>query len=150
MTSLTRADVVLGAGAKLRVIGRGRKERCTPLARSTRVMVKTWLREPQGRTGNVLFPSAKGTRLTVRGVQYLLNKHRLTASKVPVIEAQAPDRSPIETRHGHGLLQAGVDRSVIVDPGCERAVKASRSLSHRSSSPGLTATSRKVSTATLL
>jgi len=36
MTGLTREDVVLGAGAHVRVIGKGRKERCTPLARSTR------------------------------------------------------------------------------------------------------------------
>jgi hypothetical protein len=43
---------------------------------------QAWLREPQRGTGNVLFPSAKGTPLTIHGVQYLLNKHRLTASKV--------------------------------------------------------------------
>jgi site-specific recombinase XerD len=30
----------------------------------------------------VLFPSAKGERLSVHGVQYLLNKHRMTASNV--------------------------------------------------------------------
>src|SRR2546428_10227356 len=74
MTGLTREDVVFGAGAHVRVIGKGRKERCTPLARSTRAVVKTWLREPQRGDENVLFPSAMGNRLTVHGVQYLLNK----------------------------------------------------------------------------
>ena len=87
MTGLTRADLVLGAGAHVRVIGKGRKERCTPIARSTRAVVNAWLREPQRGTGNVLFPSAKGTRLSIHGVQYLLNKHRLTAVHgVPVVE----------------------------------------------------------------
>jgi site-specific recombinase XerD len=45
-------------------------------------VVKAWLREPQRGSSNVLFPSAKGERLSVHGVQYLLNKHRMTASKV--------------------------------------------------------------------
>src|SRR5438552_10100514 len=80
MTGLTRADLVLGAGAHVRVIGKGRKERCTPLARSTLAVVKTWLREPQRGRADVLFPSAKGARLSIHGVQYLLNKHRLTAA----------------------------------------------------------------------
>src|SRR3989442_5414807 len=73
MTGLTRADLVLGAGAHIRVIGKGRKERCTPIARSTLAVVKGWLREPRRGTGNVLFPSATGRRLTIHAVQYLLH-----------------------------------------------------------------------------
>jgi len=57
MTGLKRADLIVGAGAHLRVIGKGRKERCTPLAQSTLAVLKAWLREPQ-RGENVLFPSA--------------------------------------------------------------------------------------------
>jgi site-specific recombinase XerC len=72
----------LGAGAHLRVIGKGRKERCTPLAQSTLGVLKAWLREPQRGEGDVLFPSARGERLSVHGVPYLLTKHRTTASKV--------------------------------------------------------------------
>ena len=82
MTGLTRDDLVLGAGAHVRVIGKGRKERCTPIARSTLAVLRAWLREPQRGGRNVLFPSAKGERLSVHGVQYLLNKHRMTASKM--------------------------------------------------------------------
>jgi len=79
MTGLRRLDLVLGTGAHVRVVGKGRKERCTPIAKSTRAVLKAWLREPHS---DVLFPNAKGERLTVHGVQYLLNKHRLTASKI--------------------------------------------------------------------
>ena len=82
MTGLTRADLVLGAGAHVRVIGKGRKERCTPIAKSTLAVVKAWLREPPRGGGDVLFPSAKGKRLSVHGVQYLLTKHRMTAATV--------------------------------------------------------------------
>ena len=81
MTGLKRADLVLGTGAHVRVVGKGRKERCTPIAKSTRAVLKAWLREPQRGDDDVLFPSAKGKRLSVHGVQYLLNKHRRTASR---------------------------------------------------------------------
>jgi site-specific recombinase XerD len=114
MTGLTRADVVLSAGAHVRVMGKGRKERCTPLARSTRAVVKAWLREPQRGTGNVLFPSAKGTRLTVHGVQYLLNKHRQTASKVcPSLTHKRVTVHRLRHTAAMDVLQAGVDRAVI-------------------------------------
>jgi len=114
MTGLAREDVVLSAGAHVRVIGKGRKERCTPLARSTRGVVKAWLREPQRGTGSILFPSAKGTRLTVHGVQYLLNKNRLTASSVcPSLKHKRVTVHRLRHTAAMDLLQAGVDRSVI-------------------------------------
>jgi site-specific recombinase XerD len=114
MTGLTREDLVLGAGAHVRVIGKGRKERCTPLARSTLAVVKAWLREPQRGGDHVLFPSATGTRLTIHGVQYLLNKHRMTASKT--CQSLKHKRVTVHRlRHtmAMDLLQAGVDRAVI-------------------------------------
>ena len=49
MTGLKREDIILGAGAHVRVIGKGRKERCTPIARSTLAVLKAWLREPPTR-----------------------------------------------------------------------------------------------------
>lgn len=114
MTGLTRDDVVLGVGAHIRVMGKGRKERCTPLARSTRTVVNAWLREPQRGTGNVLFPSAQGRRLTVHGVQYLLTKHRLAASKVcPSLTHKRVTVHRLRHTMAMDLLQAGVDRAVI-------------------------------------
>jgi site-specific recombinase XerD len=114
MTGITRADVIFGAGAHVRVIGKGRKERCTPLARSIHAVVKAWLREPQRGTGNILFPSARGTSLTIHGVQYMLNKHRLTASKVcSSLKHKRVTVHRLRHTMAMDLLQAGVDRSVI-------------------------------------
>jgi site-specific recombinase XerD len=114
MTGLTREDVILGTGAHVRVIGKGRKERCTPLARSTRAVVKAWLREPQRGQGNLLFPSAVGKRLTVHGVQYLLNKHRVAASKTcPSLKHKRVTVHRLRHTAAMDLLQQGVDRSVI-------------------------------------
>jgi site-specific recombinase XerD len=114
MTGLTREDLILGAGAHVRVLGKGRKERCTPIAKSTLAVLKAWLREPQRGEGNVVFPSAKGERLSVHGVQYMLNKHRTTASKVcPSLKHKRVTVHRLRHTMAMDLLQAGVDRSVI-------------------------------------
>ena len=114
MTGLKRPDLIVGAGAHLRVIGKGRKERCTPLAQSTLAVLKAWLREPQRGEGDVLFPSAQGERLSVHGVQYLLTKHRTTASKVcPSLKEKRVTVHRLRHTMAMDLLQAGVDRSVI-------------------------------------
>ncbi|MFM0616369.1 site-specific integrase [Paraburkholderia nemoris] len=114
MTGLKREDLVLGVGAHFRVIGKGRKERCTPIAKSTLAVLKAWLREPQRGDGDVLFPNARGERLTVHGVQYLLNKHRNTASKIcPSLNQKRVTVHRLRHTMAMDLLQAGVDRSVI-------------------------------------
>jgi site-specific recombinase XerD len=114
MSGLQRQDMILGTGAHVRVIGKGRKERCTPLARSTLVVLNAWLREPQRGDGNILFPSARGERLSVHGVQYLLNKHRMTASRVcPSLRDKRVTVHRLRHTTAMELLQGGVDRSVI-------------------------------------
>lgn len=114
MTGLKREDLIVGAGAHLRVIGKGRKERCTPLAQSTLAVLKVWLRESQRGNGDVLFPSAQGKRLSVHGVQYLLTKHRMAASKVcPSLKEKRVTVHRLRHTMAMDLLQAGVDRSVI-------------------------------------
>jgi site-specific recombinase XerD len=114
MTGLKREDLILGTGAHVRVVGKGRKERCTPVAKSTLAVLKAWLREPQRGDRDVLFPSAQGERLSVHGVQYLLNKHRVTASKVcPSLKQKRVTVHRLRHTMAMDLLQAGVDRSVI-------------------------------------
>jgi site-specific recombinase XerD len=114
MSGLRRQDMILGTGAHVRVIGKGRKERCTPIARSTLVVLKAWLREPQRGDGNILFPSARGERLSVHGVQYLLNKHRMSASRVcPSLTDKRVTVHRLRHTTAMELLEGGVDRSVI-------------------------------------
>jgi site-specific recombinase XerD len=114
MTGLRREDLILGTGAHVRVIGKGRKERCTPIARSTLAVLKAWLREPQRGDSEVLFPSARGERLSVHGVQYMLNKHRESASRFcPSLKQKRVTVHCLRHTMAMDLLQAGVDRSVI-------------------------------------
>lgn len=114
MTGLKREDLILGTGAHVCVIGKGRKERCTPIAKSTLAVLKGWLREPQRGDSNVLFPNAKGERLSVHGVQYLLDKQRMTASRVcPSLKDKRVTVHRLRHTMAMDLLQAGIDRSVI-------------------------------------
>jgi len=114
MTGLKRGAFAAGNGTHLRVVGKGRKERCTPLAKPTRAVLKAWLREPPRGVDDVLFPSARGRRLTVHGVQYLLNKHRTAAARrCPSLAHQRVTVHRLRHTAAMDLLQAGVDRAVI-------------------------------------
>ena len=62
-------------------LGKGRKERCTPLAKTTVAVLKVWMREPARLNTEVLFPNARGGRLSPDSVADLLAKHVATASR---------------------------------------------------------------------
>lgn len=114
LTSLLHEDLRVDAGAHVRVIGKGRKERCTPLSKNTRAVLAAWTRETPRTENQPLFPNARGGKLSSHGVHYLLSKHVATAT------AQCPSLknkrvSPHVLRHttAMDLLQEGVDRSTI-------------------------------------
>jgi site-specific recombinase XerD len=114
MTGLQRQDVLLGTGAHIRVVGKGRKERCTPLTKQTVVVLKAWLQEPSKSDKQPLFPNARGGRLSADGVQYILAKH--TALACIACPSLAQKRvTPHVLRHTTAMemLQAGVDRALI-------------------------------------
>jgi site-specific recombinase XerD len=114
LTGLHRREVALGTGAHVRCIGKGRKERCTPLAKTAAAVLKAWLREPAKHNTEVLFPSAGGGRLSPDSVADLLAKHVAVACK-SCVSLRKKHVTPHVLRHAMamGLLQAGVDRAVI-------------------------------------
>ena len=114
MTGLKREDLLMGPAAHLQVIGKGRKARSTPLAKPTCAVLKAWLREPQRGNHDVQYPSFRGERLTIHGVQHLLKKHQVVAAKT--CSSLTDRRVTVHLlRHtaAMDLLQAGIDRSVI-------------------------------------
>ncbi|MCK7498990.1 MAG: site-specific integrase [Comamonadaceae bacterium] len=114
LTGLQRDDLSLDAGSHVRVIGKGRKERCTPLSKATRAVMTAWLAEPPIAPGQPVFPNARGGRLSSHGVQYLLAKHVATASRA-CGSLHGKRVSPHVLRHttAMDLLQAGVEQAVI-------------------------------------
>jgi site-specific recombinase XerD len=114
LTGLTREETHLGAGAYVHVLGKGRKERCTPLTEATATVLKAWLREPVHGQSRILFPNRHGGRLSNDGIQYLLAQHVATASEAcPSLHSKRV--SPHVLRHTAAmeLLQAGNDPTVI-------------------------------------
>lgn len=114
LTALRREALILGTGAHVRTLGKGRKERATPLTRQTVAVMQSWLREIADRADAFLFPSVRGARLSADAVQHLLAKHVATASK-SCQTLQHKRVTPHVLRHTAAmeLLQAGMDRTVI-------------------------------------
>ena len=114
LINLDCQDTVLGSGAHVRCMGKGRKERCTPLRKETVEAVRLWLDERGNCLLDPLFPNAQGGRLSRDGVEYLLRKHVATALK-KCASLEKKQVSPHVLRHtaAMDLLQHGVDRSVI-------------------------------------
>ena len=114
LTGLRRTDVILGTGAHVRCMGKGRKERCTPLTKSTVAVLKAWLGEPARRNTEMLFPNARGSRLSADSVEDLLDKHVAVASRTcPSLCKKRVTPHVLRHTAAMELLQAGVDRAVI-------------------------------------
>ena len=114
ITSLRQSDVLLCSGAHVRCQGKGRKERCTPLAKPTVCVLAAWIKE-QGKDGSkILFPSTRDGPLSSDSVQYLVTKYAATARK-NCLSLSQKRVTPHVLRHTAAmeLLQAGVDRALI-------------------------------------
>jgi site-specific recombinase XerD len=114
IVGLKRQDVVLGAGAHVRCLGKGRKERVTPLTSSTAAVLKAWLDELGNESTHPLFPTRQGAPLSRYGVTVLVARHAKTATtSCPSLATKKV--SPHVLRHTAAmrLLHAGIDTSVI-------------------------------------
>lgn len=114
LVGLRRQDLVLDAGAHVRCLGKGRKQRCTPLRKQAVEILREWLREIGKRPEDPLFPNARGAPLSRDGVEHLLKKHAAAAQEqCPSLASKR--LSPHVLRHSAAmdLLQHGVDCSMI-------------------------------------
>jgi len=112
LTGLNREDVQFGSGAHVHVIGKGRKERCTPLSKDTRAVLAAWLREPPRAPNQPVFPNARGGRLSAHGVHYLLSKHVAAAAEdCPSLKTKRV--SPHVLRHYVPFLTMSCDANAV-------------------------------------
>jgi integrase/recombinase XerD len=114
ITSIRQHDVSLATGAHVRCEGKGRKERCTPLTKSTVTALRTWIREQGANGTRILFPSVRGNQLSADAVQHLVAKYAAAAQRTcPSLAGKRI--SPHVLRHTTAmeLMQAGVDRTLI-------------------------------------
>jgi len=107
-------DVVLGHGAHVHCVGKGRKDRCTPLRKETVKVLREWLRERAGEPSDPLFPNQRGGALSRDSVEHIVRKHVAAAAQhCPTLQHKRI--SPHVLRHSAAmdLLQHGVDSAVI-------------------------------------
>jgi integrase/recombinase XerD len=114
LINLTCGDVALGTGAHVRCIGKGRKERSTPLRKDCVEALRVWLRERSGADNEPLFVSNRGDRLSRDAVERIVRKYVERAS-VTCSTLKGKRVTPHVLRHSAAmqLLQNGVDRTVI-------------------------------------
>ncbi len=113
LVALRTSDVMLGAGAHVRCTGKGRKERITPLTKSTTTILREWMNECGDEADGPLFASSHGP-LTRYAVSVLVERHVATAAEhCPSLLTKRV--TPHVLRHSAAmrLLHAGVDTSVI-------------------------------------
>jgi len=114
LTGLTCAGLVLGRGAHVHCVGKGRKERRTPLLPATVAVLKVWLAERGGRPTDPLFPTSTGRELSRDAVEHRIAKH--TADAAHHCRSLAVKPVTVHTlRHTAAmrLLLSGVDITVI-------------------------------------
>lgn len=114
LTGLTRQDVALTVGANVHTIGKGRKERRTPLVAPTKAILHAWLTECPGAASDPLFPTITGSRLSRDAIERRLAHHvAIARSDCPSLQAKRVTMHTLRHTAAMRLLLAGNDVTVI-------------------------------------
>jgi site-specific recombinase XerD len=107
-------DVVLGRGAHVRCLGKGRKARCTPLREDAVTALRAWLDERRGQPADPLFPNRGGGPLSRDSIEHLIGKYATSARQCcPSLEQKHITPHVLRHSAAMALLQHGIDRAVI-------------------------------------
>ena len=114
LTALTCADVDLGVGAHVHCIGKGRKERRTPLVALTVEVLDGWLTERAGGPTDPLFPTSTGRALSRDAIERRLSLCTAQARQpCPSLAAKQVTVHTLRHTAAMRLLTSGVDVAVI-------------------------------------
>jgi site-specific recombinase XerD len=114
ITSLSNADITLGAGAHVSCTGKGRKQRAVPLTKPTQAVLRTWMDERAGAPGDPLFPARTGRRLSRDAIEHRIAIHAATAAaNCPTLAGKKLHPHVLRHTCAMDLLRARVDTAVI-------------------------------------
>lgn len=114
LVGLRLRDVHLDTGRHIRVLGKGRKKRATPLTGEVATLLRQWITERGGEPEDPLFPTRQGQPLSRYTVGLLVSKHAKTAAEdCPSLTAKRV--TPHVLRHSAAMLwrAKGVDLATI-------------------------------------
>ena len=114
LINLSRDDVVLGTGAHVRCMGKGRKERATPLRKDSAAALTAWLAEQPGEGADPVFPSNLGGRLSRDAVECIVRKHASNAAaNCPSLKEKRVTPHVLRHAAAMSLLHTGIDYTII-------------------------------------
>lgn len=114
LTGLRCADLHLGTGAYVACHGKGRKDRITPLTRTSVTVLRAWLAERAGNPDDPLFPARRGARLSPDALERRIKIHAARAAVTcPSLAAKTITAHVFRHTAAMRLLHAGIDTSVI-------------------------------------
>jgi site-specific recombinase XerD len=114
LAALTRQDVTLTVGANVHTIGKGRKERRTPLVAPTKAILHAWLSECPGAASDPLFPTINGSRLSRDAIERRLAHHiAIAGGDCPSLQRKRVTMHTLRHTAAMRLLLAGNDVTVI-------------------------------------
>jgi site-specific recombinase XerD len=114
LVGLRNDDVLLERGAHVHVIGKGRKERRTPLAKEMIAVLREWTAERRGGPSDPLFATGTGRQLSRDAVEHRI-AHYVEIARASCLSLANKHVSAHTFRHSCAmrLLQAGNDVAVI-------------------------------------
>jgi site-specific recombinase XerD len=114
ITTLNITDVQLVGAAHVTCQGKGRKQRITPLTRTTAAVLRVWLDERTGHPGDPLFPTIRGRRLSRDGLERRLAIHLAHAAREqPSLGEKHVTLHTLRHTAAMQLLHAGIETTVI-------------------------------------
>ncbi|MGH3502217.1 MAG: tyrosine-type recombinase/integrase [Nocardioidaceae bacterium] len=113
LTGLTWHDAHLGPGAHLACHGKGRKDRITPITKTTVKVLRSWRNEHAGLDSPV-FPTRSGRPLSRDAVEHRITHYTSdAATRCPSLATKKVTAHVLRHTCAMRLLHAGVDTSVI-------------------------------------
>lgn len=114
LIGLCCGDVHLGVGAYVSCLGKGRKQRITPLIKEIFGVLRVWLDERAGQVTEPLFTTSTGKALSRDALERRVAKHTASAARTcPSLGQKKITLHSLRHTAAMRLLHAGIDTSVI-------------------------------------
>jgi integrase/recombinase XerD len=111
LVGLPLENLSLQRTPSIRVLGKGRKERCLPLRKETANDLRAWLAVRRVVLVPELFVNAEGAAMTRAGFEYILDKH-VRAARKSCSSLNERSVSPHQLRHSCALIMLQATRDI--------------------------------------